>query len=400
MGRTNLPLGTYGAIRVYPTATGFRVRTLYRDFDGQTRPVERKGRTKSATTRALIEALRDRARTVARGIITGDTRFRDVAILWFASLEEDGRSPSTIQLYGDRLQKQILPALGNVKLRELTVGLIDRHLTTVKAQHGNAIEKTTRTVISGVCALATRHDALPTNPCRETQRISSKPKNPPRSLSVQEIQQLRAYLSYDPIAVQKDLGDLVSFLIASGARIGEVCALSWADVDLTEGTAAIRGTVLRIKGKGLVISRAKTKAGERVLELPSWCVEMVGDRRILNTSRQPIRRTRPAHNTPASPENGRDWDYVFPTEMGHLRDPANTRRDLREAFRRAGYEGITSHILRKSVATLMDDAGLTARSAAVQLGPAQTTTMTQNIYFGRKVRKTGAAEVLEVLGKN
>ena len=399
MGRSSLPLGTYGAIRVYPTASGFRVRTLYRDFDGQTRPVERNGKTRSAATRALVEALRDRARTDARSMITGDSRFRDVATVWFASLEEDGRSPSTIQMYGDRLQKQILPALGNVKLRELTVGLVDRHLTTVKAQHGNAIAKTTRTVISGICALATRHDALPTNPCRDTQRISSKPKRSPRSLSVPEVQQLRAYLSYDNIAVRKDLGDLVSFLIASGARIGEVCALSWTDVDLTEGTVAIRGTVLRVKGKGLVISRPKTKAGERVLELPSWCVAMVGDRRTLNTSRQPIRQTRPPHNTQVQPLNSRGWDFVFPTELGHLRDPANTRRDLRDAFRRAGYEGITSHIFRKSVATLMDDAGLPARSAADQLGHAQTT-MTQNIYFGRKVRKTGAAEVLEVLGTN
>jgi integrase len=134
------------------------------------------------------------------------------------------------------------------------------------------------------------------------------------------------------------------------------------------------------------------------LELPSWCVEMVGDRRTLKTFRQPIMRT-PAHNTPAQPENGRGWEFVFPTEMGKLSEPANTRRDLREAFRRAGYDGITSHIFRKSVATLMDDAGLTARSAADQLGPAQTT-MTQNFYFGRKVRKTGAAEVLEILGTN
>ena len=69
-----------------------------------------------------------------------------------------------------------------------------------------------------------------------------------------EINQLRAYLSYDPIAVQKNVGDLVGFMLASCARIGEVCALSWADVDLAAGTVAIRGTVLRIKGKGLVIS--------------------------------------------------------------------------------------------------------------------------------------------------
>jgi len=149
-------VGTYGAIRVYPTATGFRVRTLYRDFDGQTRPVERKGRR--------------RAQRHVR------------------SSKRCGTGPGPTP--GDRLQEQILPALGNVKLRELTVGLVDRHLTTVKAQHGNAIVKTTRIVISGICALATRHDALPTNRCRETQRISCKPKNPPHSLSVQEIQQL------------------------------------------------------------------------------------------------------------------------------------------------------------------------------------------------------------------
>ena len=65
MGRANLPLGTYVAIRVYRTARGYRARTLYRDFDGRTRAVERNGKTKTATTRALIEALRDRPRTDA-----------------------------------------------------------------------------------------------------------------------------------------------------------------------------------------------------------------------------------------------------------------------------------------------------------------------------------------------
>ena len=45
----------------------------------------------------------------------------------------------------------------------------------------------------------------------------------------------------------------------------------------------------------------------------------------------------------------------------------------------------------------MDDAGLPASSAADKLGHAQTA-MTQNVHFGRKAPKTGAAEVLEVLG--
>ena len=67
------------------------------------------------------------------------------------------------------------------------------------------------------------------------------------------------------------------------------------------------------------------------------------------------------------------------------------------AFDEAGYEWVTSHIYRKTVATLMDDAGLTARQAADQLGHAKVS-MTQDNYFGRKVARTGAAGLLEVFG--
>lgn len=51
------------------------------------------------------------------------------------------------------------------------------------------------------------------------------------------------------------------------------------------------------------------------------------------------------------------------------------------------------HTFRRSVATLMDTAGLSARAASDQLGHAQTST-TMNQYFGRKLRSTGAAAVL------
>ena len=44
----------------------------------------------------------------------------------------------------------------------------------------------------------------------------------------------------------------------------------------------------------------------------------------------------------------------------------------------------------------MDKAGLSARAAADQMGHAKVS-MTHDIYFGRGVRETGAAEVLEAL---
>jgi integrase len=94
-----------------------------------------------------------------------------------------------------------------------------------------------------------------------------------------------------------------------------------------------------------------------------------------------------------------DWRgrQVFPAPVaGGIRDPSNTLKMMREAFKRAGFEGVTSHYFRKTVATLMDEAGLSARSAADQLGHAKPS-LTADIYMGRKKRATGAAEVLEDL---
>jgi integrase-like protein len=141
--------------------------------------------------------------------------------------------------------------------------------------------------------------------------------------------------------------------------------------------AEVRGTVIRENGKGLRIKpKPKRKSGYRTLELPTWEVES-------------LRRRKPADARPDDP--------VFTAPMGGLRDPSNTNADLRGAFDKAGYPWVTSHVYRKTVASLMDEAGLSARAAADQLGHAQVS-MTQNVYMKRKVVKTGAAGVLEPVG--
>jgi integrase len=50
----------------------------------------------------------------------------------------------------------------------------------------------------------------------------------------------------------------------------------------------------------------------------------------------------------------------------------------------------------KTTATLLDEAGLSARAIADQLGHAQPS-VTQNVYMGRKIASTKAAIVLEQL---
>lgn len=371
MARPHLELGTHGRVRVFADAKrGYCAVCLYRDWDGVTRQVQRQAKTKGAAERALAVALRDRGRS-GTGDITPDTRLAVVAEKWFGEL--DGKSPSTLQGYRDRLDRQVLPALGRVRVREVSVGLLDRHLAAVRATHGPGLAKMTKSVLSGICNLACRHDAMKSNPCRDVARIPTRPRAAPRSLTVAEVKTMRARLEADEKARARDLPDLVAFMFATGLRIGEACALSWSDVDLDAGTVAVNGTVLRVKGQGLVVNRPKSAAGERVLELPSWCVALL--------------RRRSASSGP-----------VFPAPRSRrLRDPSNTRRAIREAVTAMGMPGITSHAFRKTVATLMDEAGLSARSAADQLGHAKPS-VTQDVYYGRGKRSTGAAQVLELLG--
>ena len=250
--------------------------------------------------------------------------------------------------------------------------MVDRHISAVKAKHGPSLAKTTRSVLSGVCALACRYDALVTNPCREVARISTKPKRPPTALTAEELRRLHQWLSSDEQSIDRDLPDLVLFLVATGLRIGEALAVQWADFGLDEGTVEVRGTVLRLRAGGLVIKPSpKSAAGRRILELPSWAVIMLRRRQAEAVGEAELAR------------------QVFPAPVaGGVRDPSNTLKMMRQAFKRAGFDGVTSHYFRKTVATLMDEAGLSARSAADQLGHAKPS-LTADIYMGRKKRATG-----------
>ncbi|WP_203927870.1 site-specific integrase [Virgisporangium ochraceum] len=328
----------------------------------------------------MKEALRDRMWVDSSHDLNPDTKLSAVATAWWAQFCESDCSPGTKRVYRERLDAQIIPSMGNVRCRELTIGGVERFLQAVKRNHGAAITKTTRTVLSNICAYAARHDAIDHNPVRETSPLSVKPKKgAAKALTVREVNQLRALMSYDDRAISRDLPALVDVMAATGLRIGETLALVWEAIDLNAGTVEVRGTIIRIKGQGLAIKpEPKTEAGYRTLMLPTWCRDQLKARRA---------------------RNDRDWgslNLVFPSAVGTLRDPSNVDHHLKDAFTWAGVPDITSHIFRKTVATLMDKAGLSARAGADQLGHAQVS-MTQNTYFGRKVSDTGAAVVLEAL---
>jgi integrase len=382
MARPPLPVGTHGRIRVYQLGPKrYRARTQVRDHDGVIREIERTAPSRAAAENRIREAVRDRARAARDGEITPETTVRALGELWLAEIDRavalGKRSPNTVHQYRYRFDRHVRDGLGALRVRELSVAKLDRLVMQVHDRFGVAAAKTTRTVLSGMVGLAVRYDAMDRNPVRDVGRVEGVGSSA-RALTPAEALDLRAKLHEDEKCREWDLVDFTDFMLATGLRIGEASAVTWDALDLDAGTVEVRGTVIRVKGQGLVIKwQPKSKSGFRSLELSTWAVAMLRDRQAS-----------------AVPN---EWGVVFTAPMGGLRDPSNTQADLRTIFAAAGYPWVTSHVYRKTVATMMDAGGLSARQAADQLGHAKVS-MTQDNYFGRKVARTGAADVLEVFG--
>lgn len=112
----------------------------------------------------------------------------------------------------------------------------------------------------------------------------------------------------------------------------------------------------------------------RVLPLPSFAIAMLMGRQVSAV--------------------GNIHDVVFPSTQGTLRDPSAIHKQWRKVLAALKLDWVTSHTFRKTLATLLDGEGISARIGADQLGHAQVS-MTQDVYMGRKAVHTEVADVLD-----
>lgn len=373
MGRPPLPLGTHGKIRTVRLAPGsFRARARYRDYDGITRPVARVGRTKTAAENTLKEALRDRGGLERDGEITPDTKVGAVAAIWLQDLDESDRATRTKAAYRDTWSRILAPAVESLRLRDMRVSRVERVIRTIKERNGPGSAQHARAVLSGVLGLAVRHDAMDSNPMRDLTPASRKRGRERVALDEESGRELRAFVLTSEPAEKHDLRDVLDVLSGVGCRIGELLALDWPDVDDTAGTIAIHGTVIRAAGVGLRVQpHTKSDAGMRTISPPSWVMELLRRRHATSFG-----------------------NWVFPSTVGTLRDPDNTRKQLRGVVKGTQWEGLHPHAFRHLVATRLDAAGLSAREIADYLGH-ERPSMTQDVYMARKVRGTGAGSALD-----
>jgi integrase len=380
-GRPPLRIGQHGKItRNYLGAGVWLARTRFRDSDGVVRIVERRGPADDHDQHGklaedlLVEALASR-KSPASGDVSLDTPVMALVGAHIDQLTEDGRAAKTLDTYR-YVAVKLAKFVGAVRVGEASAARLNAALRSMHTAHGTVAARTSKSLLRGGLQLAVMANVLGTNPVRDVQPIQAKrrPKGA-SALTADRLRDLLAKVRASEYCRKHDVVDPITLFIATGVRLSELLALRWSDFDEDTGMITVRGKVVRVKGKGLVRSDdTKSAAGQRTIPLPRFAISALVERRKL-----PFLGGQP---------------MIFPSTEGTLRDPGNLSRLWRGVREDLGVPEVTSHSFRKTVATLIDDEGLSARIGADQLGHAKVS-MTQDAYMSRGRVHTQVAELLD-----
>jgi integrase len=385
-GRPPMRIGQHGKITRTSLGGGVWVaRCRFRDLDGVTRRLERMtpagmvDEYGAQAEGALRDALAAR-RPPGSGSITGATTLGDLLTRYITRCREDGElAPKSVDTYEATLDA-VRSRMADVRVSEATPGLLDEILRGIRRDHGATRERHTKVALNAVLTDAVLAGAISANPVRELgtrrrRKADKRTKGAP-ALGVEQVRSLVAAVGASEACSQKDLADPVILLAATGLRRSELLALRWQDVDLDGRVLSINGSVVRLKGQGLVRQDTTKGGAARSVPLPQFAADALHRRKA------------------AAQQRPNSAGVIFPSSAGTLRDPDNFGKQWREVREALGLPEVTSHSFRKTVATLIDDSGLSARIGADQLGHARPS-MTQDVYMNRGQIHTEVADVLD-----
>lgn len=319
------------------------------------------GATYEEARRKLAAAIRERDEGVLQ---LGDAR-QTVARYLASWLQIDRATVSegSYEQHESRVRVHMLPALGRVRLLELTpqhiqhmmAGMLSKGLSpnTVRGVRGTLHKALADAVEQGMLA---RNVAAVTRPPRPRQA----------EMRVYDERQAQRLLE---TAAGTRMEALVTLALTTGMREGELLSLKWRNVSLDGRYLQVQTSQRRIKGRGLVTKETKTAHGRRKIELSDRAVDAL--RR---------HRARQAEERLALGAAWDDHDLVFPNRRGRpTGQSSNLNRDYIPLVRKAGLPYIRFHDLRHTAATLLLLKGVHPKKVSEMLGHSSIT-ITLSLY--------------------
>lgn len=282
---------------------------------------------------------------------------RKIGVQELASLAGISRNTVTCCIKGNNISQRsaekIMHALGDTKLFE-SVGNTTLSNTSIAKYH---------TLLSSMLSTAVQWQMIFSNPC---ERVAPPKRNRQEEIYLDEVQalQLIKCLDREPLRYRT----AIMLLLYSGMRRGELCGLTWQDIDFTHNLISITKASLYLPEYGVFDDSTKNKSSERVIQVPKEMTDLLK----LYQKEQNILRL----------SMGDQWinsGKIFTTQYGAPMHPDTLSDWFKKFIRKNDLPDIHLHSLRHTNATLLIASGTNIRTVAKRLGHSTPVT-TGNIY--------------------
>ncbi|MCR4813275.1 MAG: site-specific integrase [Lachnospiraceae bacterium] len=202
------------------------------------------------------------------------------------------------------LENRVLKKIGHIKLSKIQTESIESIYDEMEEKGlAPATIRRTNVAINSVMSFAYRRKYIKENPCDRLELPKLKKKTTedihyftPSQAKVflEELKKEQTYTYSASERMIKSTGTeyhvngyqahktvqfqfqvFFTLAIYSGARRGELIALTWKDIDFENRTISINKAFAHTQAQGQLLKETKTTAGNRVLDLPSKCFEML-----------------------------------------------------------------------------------------------------------------------------
>ena len=209
--------------------------------------------------------------------LSSELLLRDFLHRWLTTFKTYEVCSRTMELYYSCERLHIAPALGDIPIAALTASRIQTFLYHLQAEKQLSRRTTSlvRSILIQLYDYAVEMSLAPSNPARST-KLPRQPQHPETEEKVIPIAQREAVLA----AAQNDpiMCPIITTLLFTGMRIGELLALQWKHIDFAARTITIAQSVTREltfdeNGKTVNMADAlgstKTRTSHRVIQAPT-----------------------------------------------------------------------------------------------------------------------------------
>lgn len=290
---------------------------------------------------------------------------------WLEDVARPTIRPSTYESYRGHVENHLIPALGHLKLTELTPQHVQRLMNEKRA---SGLAPRTVAYMRAVLRRALMHALKWGLLTRNVATLVDPPKITRTPVHPLTPEQVRVFLDFT-----KDdrLGPLFHVAIATGRRQGELFGLRWEAVDFDAGTLTVRYALQRVKdAEGKTEARLmdpKTPKSRRTIHLPASAVAALRTQKTRQKEERLLAGGRWREE---------ELDLIFTTTIGTPLKPlnaSNVTHHLQRVLAEAGLPRQRFHDLRHGCATLLLAQGVPLKTIQEVLGHSQIT-LTADTY--------------------